>query len=222
MKQLVKQIESMAFIYNAGVWEIVQNGGEYELLDPSANSFNAIALNKYIDLAGMSQQEKTVFLQSLRIDLQSAPTATQAVSGDAIHYSVLISDVPATRTSFVGPGFAYSDMSMQNCALQLNQTWMFTQDTATWTTHPTLWSSVSHGMMSSTASDRIYVSVYAYATTLKIGPGTTSTIDNILIPGIRVVANVEAKEEADYEYLMRLKRSYELQQSFDVDGNRPH
>jgi hypothetical protein len=217
MKQLVKQIEGMAFQYAAPLWTIVQNGGEYELLDASANSFNAIALNQYIDLAGMSQREKTLFLESLRIDLQVAPTATQAVSGDAIHFSVLVTDVPATRASFVGPGFAYSDMSMQNCAIQLNQTWMFTQDTATWSTHPTLWSSVSHGMMRSTASDRLYVSVYAYATTLKIGPGTTSTIDNIQIPGIRVVADVEAKEEADYQYLMRLRRSYELAQGRDVD-----
>jgi hypothetical protein len=217
MKQLVKQIEAMAFQYAAPLWTISQSGGEYELLDASANSFSAIALNQYIDLAGMSQREKTLFLESLRVDLQVAPTATQAVSGDAIHFSVLVSDVPATRASFVGPGFALSDMSMQNCAIQLNQTWMFTQDTATWSTHPTLWSSVSHGMMRSTASDRLYVSVYAYATTLKIGPGATSTIDNIVIPGIRVVADVEAKEEPDYQYLMRLRRSYELAQERDVD-----
>lgn len=218
MKQLVKQIEAMAFQYGAGpLWTIVQNGGEWELLDGSANSFNAICLNQYIDLAGMSQREKTMFIEALRVDLQAPPTATQAVSGDAIHFTILVSDVPATRTSFVGPGFAYSDMSAQNCAMYHTQTWMFTQDTATWSTHPTLWSQTTNGLMTSTASDRIYVSVYAYATTIKIGPGPTSTIDNITIPGIRLVVEVDAKEEPDYQYLMRLRRSYELQQEPDVD-----
>jgi hypothetical protein len=218
MKQLVKQIEALAFRWGAGpVWTISQVGGEYELLDASSNSFNAIALNQYIDLAGMSQREKTMFIEGLRIDLQYAPTATEAVPGDSITFSILVSDVPATRTSFVGPGFAGSDMSGQNCALALTQTWMFTQDTNTWGTSPTLWSQSSNGLMTSTASDRLYVSVYAYATTVKIGPGQTSTIDNIVIPGLRLIVDVDAKEEADYQYLMRLRRSYELQQSPDVD-----
>jgi hypothetical protein len=218
MKQLVKQIEALAFRYGAGpLWTIGQSGGEYELTGASANSPRAFALNQYIDLAGMSQREKTMFIEGLRIDLQGAPTATEAVPGDSITFTILVSDVPATQTSFVGPGFAYSDMSAQNCALALTQTWMFTQDTVSWSTSPTLWSQTSNGLMTSTASDRLYVSVYAFPTTLKIGPGPTSTIDNIAIPGLRLVVDVEAKEEADYQYLMRLRRSYELQQSPDVD-----
>lgn len=218
MKQLVKQIEALAFQWNGGpLWTIAQNGGEYELIDGSANSFSAIALNQYIDLAGMSQREKTMFIQGLRIDLQSAPNATEAVPGDSIAFSILVTDVPATQLSFIGPGFGYSDMSAQNCALALQQTWMFTQDTQTWSNSPTLWSQTSHGLMTSTASDRLYFSVFAQPTTLKIGPGPTSTIDNIVIPGLRLVVDVEAKEEADYQYLMRLRRSYELQQSPDVD-----
>ncbi len=218
MKQLAKQIEALVFRYGAGpLWTIAQNGGDYELIDGSANSFSAIALNQYIDLAGMSQREKTMFIEGLRIDLQGPPSATDAIAGDSIQVAILVSDVPATQLSFVGPGFAYSDMSAQNCALHLTQTWMFTQDTASWSTSPTLWNQTTTGMMTSTASDRLYVSVYASPTTLKVGPGPTSTIDNITIPGLRLVVDVEAKEEADYQYLMRLRRSYELQQTSDVD-----
>jgi hypothetical protein len=218
MKQLLKQIEALSFAYGAGpLWTINQNGGEYELTNASSNAPRAIALNQYIDLAGMSQREKTMFIEGLRVDLQVPPSATDAVAGDAIQVYILVSDVPATQNSFIGPGFGYSDMNAENCALFLTQTWMFTQDTASWSTSPTLWNQTTNGMMTSTASDRLYFSMYVVPLTLKVGPGPTSTIDNITIPGVRLVVDVEAKEEADYQYLMRLRRSYELQQSPDVD-----
>ena len=216
MKQLLKQIEAMALTYGAGpLWTLTANG-EYEELNMSANGPRVIALNQYIDMAGMSQREKTMFIEGLRIDLQVPPSATDAVAGDAIQVSLLVSDVPATQQSFVGPGFKGSDMNGENCALYLTQTWMFTQDTASWSTSPTLWNQTTNGMMTSTASDRLYFSIYVVPLTRKIGP-TTSTIDNITVPGYRLVVDVDAKEEADYQYLMRLRRSYELQQTPDVD-----
>jgi hypothetical protein len=218
MKKLLKQIEAISFAYGGGpLWTIQQSGGEYELTNASSNSPRAVALNQYIDLAGMSQREKTMFLEALRIDLQIPPSATDAVAGDAIQVQYLVSDVPATVNSFLGPGFAYSDMSMENCALFLTQTWMFTQDTASWSTSPTLWNQTTNGTMTATASDRIYFSMRIVPITLKVGPGSTSTIDNIAFPGARLVVDVDAKEEADYQYLMRLRRSYELAQERDVD-----
>ena len=217
MKQLLKQIEACAFDYSAApLWTLTTNG-EYEALGLSGNAPRAIALNQYIDMAGMSQREKTMFIEGLRIDLQAPPSATDATPGDAIQVSILVTDVPATQLSFIGPGSAYSDMNAENCALHLTQTWMFTQDTASWSTTPTLWNQTTTGMMTSTASDRLYFSIYVAPLTLKIGPGPTSTIDNITIPGYRLVVDVDAKEEPDYQYLMRLRRSYELQQTSDVD-----
>jgi hypothetical protein len=217
MKQLLKQIEACAFSYGAGpLWTLTQNG-EYTDINLSANAPRAVALNQYIDLAGMSQREKTMFIESLRIDLQAPPSATDATPGDSIQISVLVTDIPATTVSFVGPGFAYTDLNAENCALALIQTWMFTQDTASWSTSPTLWNQTTNGMMTATASDRLYLSVYVQPLTKKIGAAPVSTIDNITIPGLRLVVNVEAKEEEEYRYLMRLRRSYELQQEPDVD-----
>ena len=217
MKQLLKQIEAMSLTYGAGpLWTMASNG-EYELINASANAPRAIALNQYIDMAGLSQREKTMFIERLRVDLQTPPSATDAIAGDAIQVLILVTDKPATQTSFLGPGFAYSDMNAENCALALTQTWMFTQDTASWSTSPTLWNQTTNGMMTSTASDRLYFSSYVIPLTKRIGTGPNSTIDNIVIPGFRLVVDVDAKEEAEYQYLMRLRRSYELQQQPDVD-----
>lgn len=212
MKHLAKQIEAVAFNYGAGpLWTIVQNGGEWDLTGASANGPEAFALNQYIDMAGLSQREKTMFIESLTIELQTPPSAVDAQAGDQMYFQVLISDVPAQQLDFLGPGFAASQMNAENCALFMTQVFMFTTDTASWSTIPTLWNQTANGMMKATASDRLYISMRAAPLTRKIG-GTTSTIDNIIFPGIRCVVNVDAKEEQEYQYLMRLRRSYELQQ----------
>lgn len=75
----------------------------------------------------------------------------------------------------------------------------------------------SNGMMKATASDRLYYSIYFQLNALKIGPGPTSTIDRIFVPGHRVVIDVDPKEEPDHQYIMRLIRSYNLQQDPDID-----
>jgi hypothetical protein len=64
------------------------------------------------------------------------------------------------------------------------------------------------GSLSATASDRVYCyRVVAYN-------GTDGRFD---VYGARYLLRAEAKEEPEYEYLMRLKRSYELQNEPDRD-----
>ena len=212
MKHLAKQIEAVSFNYGAGpLWTITQAGGSWDLTTASANSPQAYALNQYIDMAGLSQREKTMFIESLAIELQTLPSAVDAQPGDQMYFQVLISDIPAAQIDFIGPGFAGSQMNSENCALFMTQAYMFTQDTASWSTIPTLWGQTANGMMKATASDRLYISMRAAVLSRKIG-GVTSTIDNLIFPGVRVVVNVDVKEEQEYQYLMRLRRSYELQQ----------
>lgn len=211
----MKQIEASTWNWDVPVpnlWNFVQSGGEYEVLSQSANSITAIALNEYIDLAGMSQQEKTMFLEGLRVDYQTPPTAVNAQPGDQLNIIILVTDIPATNIDIAGPGFAYTNLNSENCALCLNHTWSWTQDSAAWSSIPQLTAQTSNGMMTATSSDRLYVSVYQQVITRKIGP-ITSTLEKVTTPGIRIVADVIAKEEPEFQYLMRLRRSYELQQS---------
>jgi len=223
MKRLVKQTEALAWSYDLptdpGKWTLRSTGGDWEVDKNTVNQISCISLNQYIDLAGMSQREKTLFIRGLGVQNQFAPTATDASPGDQIENIILITDKPANRFSFFGPGFAGSQMSAENCALCLQQVWAFTQDSASWGSYPVLQSEVSHGMMTATASDRLYLSVFSKVITRK-GSATgqpVSGIDNVVIAGIRVVVDVDAMEEPEYQYLMRLRRSYELQQSHDED-----
>jgi hypothetical protein len=215
MKRLVKQIELATWNWSDPLWTLTQND-EWQILSNTANNISAIALNQYIDLAGLSQQEKTIFIENLRIDYQAAPSMTDAIAGDAVQLIWMVTDKPVTATSFIGPGFMGSDMNAENCAIFQQDVWTVTTSSASWSTTPVLTSSVAHGMMTSTASDRLYLSGYVFLNTRKIGP-TTSPLSSVAFGGVRLVVDIEAREEPLYQYLMRLMRSYELQQSPDRD-----
>lgn len=218
MKRLIKQIEASTWTWELeapNLWALTQNG-DWEVLSASANNISAISTVHYIDLAGMSQREKTLFLKGLRIDYQVVPSMTDAVVGDYLDLAFLVTDHIPKQVDFVGPGFAYSQLNAENCALFQQDIWKTTVDTSAWSSYTQMTARVQHGMMDSTASDRIYFRIYMQVGTRKIGP-STSTLTNVTVPGFRLVLDVDAKEEPDFQYLMRLRRSYELQQQPDVD-----
>jgi hypothetical protein len=66
------------------------------------------------------------------------------------------------------------------------------------------------GSLLPTATDRIY----CYRV-VSFGPGNSD--GTLLMSGARYLLRASAKEEAEFEYLMRLKRSYDLQNEPDVD-----
>ena len=70
-----------------------------------------------------------------------------------------------------------------------------------------------YGSMSPTASDRVYSYRVVVAAGVIGGPGATS----MFVYPARHILRAEAKEEPDHQYIMRLLRSYELQQEPDVD-----
>ena len=65
------------------------------------------------------------------------------------------------------------------------------------------------GSLSPTASDRVYC--YRYVGVGMNAPGFFTVF------GARYILRANAKQEDEYQYLMRLKRSYKLQQRFDRD-----
>jgi hypothetical protein len=85
-------------------------------------------------------------------------------------------------------------------------------DTAAWGLL-TLTAENFFGSMEPTASDRIYS--YRVVSVSNDTSGTAT--DNIFIYPARHLLQVKAKEEPDHEYMMRLLRSYQLQQEPDVD-----
>ncbi|MGI9446917.1 MAG: hypothetical protein ACR2NI_04580 [Pirellulales bacterium] len=216
MKTLFKQAEGFAAVYNAGTWDFESSGSGWEVTSNTANNFTAV-FRGYFDLAGMSMDEKTLFFRDVQIQLQTPPTTIQGVTGDNVTIQTYVTDQPMDDFDFLGPGFSFSRMNAENCLIHRTQTWCVTFDTFSYGDLMQLVAQTSNGMMKATASDRLYYSIYVKLNALKIGAGPTSPLERLFVPGHRIVIDVDAKEEPDHEYIMRLLRSYQLQQEPDVD-----
>lgn len=169
----------------------------------------------YFDLAGMSMEEKTLFFEAAGVQEILAPTPFFGTPGDSIVIADLMTSSPLTNDEAVlftiGGNMAGSqaNISFQETVYARVNTWVVTLDTGTWG-GMTLSTSNQLGSMQPTASDR----VYSYKVLLIGTPNRSSRID---LTASRHMLQAKAKEESDHEYMMRLMRSYQLQQEPDVD-----
>jgi hypothetical protein len=198
-------------------WSSLQAGGDYQELSMTSNNVQLLSNKGYFDLAGMSMEQKTLFIQNISLQFQSPPSATDGVQGDAVEIITMLSDVPIEQQDISGPGWYPSTMSSDNCFLRRVQTWAIDTGQMTFGNYFRLVNETVDGMAESTTSDRIYYAVYVRLIVLKIGPAEVSPMTSLTIPGIRFVIEADAKEEPEFVYLMRQRRAYELQQEPDVD-----
>lgn len=224
MKALYKQLEYVQADWNpvTMVWDLAFNyntAPDFESL--AANSLQLAWYTGYFDLAGMTKQEKTLFIQGLDIQLAFPPEMNNAVTGDALNIFTIVADTPLSNSSFAFPGFFTGGIDAQNVIFSRCQTWAVTQDGSATSRFMALVNETNSGVCTSTASDRIYYGIAFRVNVVKVGP-TTSTVDAVYFPPMRIKLFADVVEEQEYQYLMRLKRSYDLQQSYDVDGRRPH
>lgn len=168
----------------------------------------------YFDLAGMSMEEKTLFFEAAGTQTALAPQGTvAAVAGDSLIIGDLMTTSPltpveASQAALFG-NFPPAPVSFQETVYGRIDQWVVHLDTGTWGSY-TLTNSEQIGSMMPTASDR----VYSYRVVVM---GTSPTETSITISAARHILKAMAKEEPDYEYMMRLLRSYQLQQEPDVD-----
>lgn len=215
MKQLKQEFGSVAFTQSGapGNYEIGSDvGGDFEKLGP-----NIFAASKYIDLAGLSLDSETIFPQAMTVQMTSQPFINTIAAGRQLAILDLITSVPIDLTLAYwangiwltdGPGFSLSESNFEHVLYARNNAYSTTLDlAATW---PQLVSTHQYGSMAPTASDRVYC--YRIVT-FDNDPDVTS----ITLPATRHLLVVDVKAEPEFEYLMRLKRSYDLQNEPDVD-----
>lgn len=168
----------------------------------------------YFDMAGLSQREKTVFFEGATVqDLQN-PTGTGSAAGDLCQVADIMSALPLDDNQL--QSFSVYGNMQQVAFPTFDQTIyarnrIFTVDVDFASTgYYVLLSDNQLGSMSPTASDRIYV----YRVVIW---GAANSGTNLSVWPSRFLLQMNAREEPDHEYIMRLKRSYDLQQSYDED-----
>ena len=173
---------------------------------------------KILDLGGLSVEEKTVVFDQAAIQ---EPTYTSLMSGANPGDFCFIHDlVSSTPLDFgADPGIVLNDGAgfpqgvgdfehiiygrFQRLAADLDYGSQF----------PLLVDTKTFGSMEPTASDRLYVYRLVYFDV----KAPIQQFNYGAIGPARVMFSVNSKEEAQYRYLMRLMRSYELQQEPDRD-----
>lgn len=173
----------------------------------------------YFDLAGLSMREKTLFFQSATVQQLGNPTIVSGAAGDGALIFDIMTSSPMTAdklTGFNNNGNFAGITTAVTSGLTFDQTiyarrreYVVSVDLAA-SGSMQLVSDDQLGSMNPTASDR----VYSYRMVIVALAGTNK---DVTVLGSRHILSASAIEEPEFEYLMRLKRSYDLQQSYDED-----
>ncbi len=184
-------------------WELVSAGGVF-------------TSSEYFDLGGLSQEEKTLFFEGATVQNMLNPTHFNGAAGDSIIMVDLMSSLPLRANQLsnfaVYGNFAATPIKTLNFEHTIYariRQYVVDLDTAAWGSFIQV-SENQIGSLEPTASDRIY----SYRI---IVMGTPTTADRIDVFNSRHMLSVNSKEEPQYQYLMRLLRSYQLQQDPDRD-----
>lgn len=199
---------------------------DFSFVDPALGPYNngwsklepkIFISETYFDLAGLAMDEKTIFPDAITVQRGMVGGLKDGRAGDSYLVFDILTTIPVERTTayvywaLFGAGFPGTSLNWENVLYSRLQ--RYTLDNDTGQVFVMKADECQSGSMMATASDR----VYSYRMVIiQPGPGT-STLTEMTAPSVRHVMQVSTKEEPTYEYLMRLKRSYDLQQSADVD-----
>ena len=215
-KTLAKEFGSLNVVVAAGNGTLGPSAEGWEQIDPVAPVLNRIFINhKYFDLAGMSMDDKTLFFDGAAVQDVGLPSVAPATAGQVTGILDIMSTKPISNDQALSLHLYGNIPSLDStAALTFDQTIYFRMrrfnidiDNLA-SGYSILLSDDQLGSLSPTASDRVY------CTRIVVVGATDGAY--LVYPG-RYIIRANAKEEPEYEYLMRLKRSYELQQEPDRD-----
>ena len=191
-------------------------GAGWEQLSAGSNTFVS---RNYIDLAGMTIDDKTAFFEAGGVQDVQLPSGI-TTAGDSLVIADLMTSKPLTLTEAASFAQGLGNLADSQANLTFDQTiygrlrtFVSDLDTAS-ANYMVLIGEQQLGSLEPTASDRVY-------STRVIVFGANNTDGSILVYGCRHLLRATVKEEPEYQYLMRLKRSYELQNFPIVTGKLP-
>ena len=211
MKQLVKEHQYLVCNQSPpNVWtpDGATGSDGYRSLGPTT-----VVSSNYIDVAGLAMDHKTIMVKAATCQEGYLPIIFNQAAGDTITIFDIMTSSPMTDTQLLNfvvyQNFASGDTITfhETIYCRMSQ-YVVDIDTAAFGSMLRVNSS-QLGSLEPTASDRIYT----YRLIQFAQPITGDRID---VSPARFLVEVDVVEEAEYKYLMRLKRSYELQNEPDV------
>ena len=224
MKQLAKDHSGCLITSdNGSTWELIeqQSTSWRELTGTGVPANGFFVSESYIDLAGMSMEEKTIFFDAMTVQTGYPNMLVGAGANSNFIIFDFMTSVPVDLVNFAttlqyiqGIGFGTPNQQLNFENVHYARTQFFATDLDFNFAVPRQTSTHQHGSLGSTASDRLYVYRILQAN-MTLGEGATTI--SLTVPPARHLVLASVKEEPDYVYMMRLKRSYDLQNEPDRD-----
>lgn len=242
MKQIVKEIEGVSLSYVKAPGIPTPNEWINQGLQPAWRNFTPTDwyLEDELDVAGWTKDDLTMFLRAAEVQqsgfyfcdtLNNLATPGQPQSEirreyvlewfaltsypiDMVGYwNTLLASLAYAGSPPYAPNFAEQITSFDNVIVGAMR--YYTIDTTLTTTIASpliLTQSHNFGSGSASASDKLYLYRYIQVPEPNDSPEIDSGAASVGIPSLRFVINADLNKEAEYQYLMRLKRSLDLYQ----------
>jgi len=210
MKTLAKPFQRSVASLSGGLWSVT--GGNSKVLIQSPG-FVTYYQQTYFDLAGMTIDDKTLFFKAIQMQRTFTPEFTAGATGDSLMEMILLTQHPIAEADllakFVDP---LDQLTFEEIVYCEARVYAKTIDEGNLAFPMLVHNNVASGARA-TASDRVYC--YHIMSLSAVTPG--SGVSSGVVPTVMMIIGADAKEEPDFQYLMRLKRSYDLQNEPDRD-----
>lgn len=184
-------------------------GWEYVQIMPNGQTYQAFVNRQYIDLAGWSAQDLTMFTSGVDIQKDGLPISTVLDNPLMNVYDFIttrkITDAEIISTIDCAPSFLTSTLDLMQCVYGMRQTLAENSNI------PGTYVNVDGGTFGSgnpTAMDRLHWT-RLIITTMSSDEDDTGTWT---VPATNLIVQAVTEEESDLVYIERLRRSYELQE----------
>jgi hypothetical protein len=189
--------------YGMGTWE-------------TTGISNVFIMKEEIDVAGLTNMELTFF--PLAGDVQRGPTTTGLAyaTGGIVNEWIYVCAAPMDAgispqfMTFNLVGQGANDTEFQNVIW--GQAWTWVTNVSVPSNFAVAVNTTLMGSGEPTNGDRLYV--YRIVSTSGYTPTPGSFAE---LPSVRLLLSGQLKEEAEFQQIMRMRRTYELQQTYDED-----
>ena len=211
--QLYKQCDRMNAIptISSGTLSFTTIGGtgwEYLEIMPNGQTYQALTNRQYIDLAGWTAQDLTMFTVGVDIQKDGLPLVTTMPCPQITVYDFIttrrITDDELIESINSPPSYIENTLDLMECTYGLRQT--LAQNAQI----PGTFINIDGGTFGSgnpSASDKLHWT-RLIITTMAHGEDITGAM---VIPATNLVVQATTTEETDLVYMERLRRSYVLQ-----------